>query len=604
MRKITLRYCGTLGGLLAPLLLQSCQDSAEVCAPVMQPDGTLQDTCYDIGDFGQSTLAQSSEEPAGANCANGGKRIDTGFDDNDNGVLDPAEVDASAFICDGVDGADGADGVDGATGPTGPTGPHASTAMTAIGAGEECAYGGMRVDFGVDLDANGTLDPSEIEGTEYVCHGATGAAGDDGVDGDDGDDGEQGHDSLVLVLPLDSDECESGGIEILVGVDDGEGEPLFATADTSAVADNGELEADEINGREVVCDGVGEVGPTGAQGEVGPTGPQGDVGVAGSTGATGATGADGAIGATGADGAIGATGADGAIGATGATGPVGATGATGTTGAVGATGATGPTGAIGVTGPTGDVGAIGDIGATGPIGATGDVGATGATGDVGATGATGDVGATGATGDVGATGATGVAGATGPTGASGDSGAAGSSLVAFASGVPVSPTTAAGGVSGNVGVIGFGSSTTVAGGGGTIVTSGSGAAAPNFAFAVPANSTITSVTASFSTTQAMSLIGTSVTLQAQLYSAPAGSDSFTPVPGVAVTLSPSLTGILATGTMMTGVIDGLAVDVPSQTRLMLVVSATAAGLSLVNTIQGNASGGVAFGEPLSIVIPP
>ena len=91
MRKMTLRYCGALGGLLGPLLLHACQDNAQICQPVTGPDGTVSENCYDIGDFGTSTLAQSSEEPAGDNCPNGGKRIDTGFDDNDNGTLDANE---------------------------------------------------------------------------------------------------------------------------------------------------------------------------------------------------------------------------------------------------------------------------------------------------------------------------------------------------------------------------------------------------------------------------------------------------------------------------------------------------------------------------------
>ena len=71
MRKISLRHCGALGGLLAPLLIQSCQDNATVCEPVTDANGVTQTTCYEIGDFGKSTLAQSNEEPPGENCENG-----------------------------------------------------------------------------------------------------------------------------------------------------------------------------------------------------------------------------------------------------------------------------------------------------------------------------------------------------------------------------------------------------------------------------------------------------------------------------------------------------------------------------------------------------
>ncbi len=264
MRKISLRYCGALGGLLGPLLLQSCHDNSTVCEPVLLPDGTTQQSCYEIGDFGKSTLAQTSEEPAGDNCLNGGKRIDSGFDDNDNGILDRTEVDVSAYICDGADGSDGATGP---TGPTGLAGANALTSMSPVDPGADCANGGLRVDYGVDTDADGELSEGEIDGVRFVCNGArgaTGAAGDDGNEGDVGDDGLDGHSSLVVVNELvDTDECDFGGIEILVGLDDGEGVSFLATP-ADAVEDNGELEFDEIDGRQVVCNGVeGDTGETG-----------------------------------------------------------------------------------------------------------------------------------------------------------------------------------------------------------------------------------------------------------------------------------------------------------------------------------------------------
>ena len=57
MKKTCFRYCGALGGLLGPLLL-GCQDSNEVCEPVAQGDGSTLQQCYQVGDFGKSTLAQ------------------------------------------------------------------------------------------------------------------------------------------------------------------------------------------------------------------------------------------------------------------------------------------------------------------------------------------------------------------------------------------------------------------------------------------------------------------------------------------------------------------------------------------------------------------
>ena len=55
-----------------------------------------------------------------------------------------------------------------------------------------CPNGCVQIDYGVDENANGALDASEIDGTEYICHGANGQDGAAGVDGADGDQGLQG----------------------------------------------------------------------------------------------------------------------------------------------------------------------------------------------------------------------------------------------------------------------------------------------------------------------------------------------------------------------------------------------------------------------------
>jgi hypothetical protein len=169
MRKTSLRYCGTLGGLLAPLFLNSCEDNANVCDVVTQPDGATEEHCHEIGNFGKSTLAQESPEPAGDNCQGGGKRIDTGFDDNDNGQLDPSEIDVSAYICDGD------------VGPRGASGANSIAVLYPEDPGSQCANGGVRVDFGLDVDGNGELAAEEVGGSRYVCHGIDGLEGANGA---------------------------------------------------------------------------------------------------------------------------------------------------------------------------------------------------------------------------------------------------------------------------------------------------------------------------------------------------------------------------------------------------------------------------------------
>ncbi|MCP1426667.1 BclB C-terminal domain-containing protein [Paenibacillus xylanexedens] len=313
----------------------------------------------------------------------------------------------------------------------------------------------------------------------------------------------------------------------------------------------------------------------GSQGPAGPAGPAGPQGVPGPQGPAGAAGAQGGVGPAGTPGAAGAQGPAGATGVTGATGAAGPAG--GATGATGVTGSTGVVGAAGVTGATGDPGVAGATGVTGAAGLAGVTGATGAAGIAGVTGATG------ATGIAGVTGSTGVTGATG-------SGA----IIPFASGGPAILTTILGGLVGTTSLIGFGSSATgVSILGGTIDLTGT-IVGPliNFAFSVPRDGVITSIAAYFSTTAALALVGSTVTITAQLFSSPTPNNAFTAVPGAVVTLAPPLTGIIALGSISNGITTGLAIPVTAQTRLLLVFSATAAGLSLVNTVVGYASGGV------------
>ncbi|SDE48956.1 BclB C-terminal domain-containing protein [Dyadobacter soli] len=162
-------------------------------------------------------------------------------------------------------------------------------------------------------------------------------------------------------------------------------------------------------------------------------------------------------------------------------------------------------------------------------------------------------------------------------------------IIPYASGTPVVMTTLLGGLVGTTSVLGFGTNATgVSLLGGTIDAT----SLTNMAFAVPRNGTITSMSGFFSNTVALTLIGASATIQAQLYSAPASSNIFTPVPGAIVTLAPALTGLVAIGTVSSGLTTGLSIPVTAGTRLLLVYSATAPGSFIATTIAGYASAGV------------
>lgn len=167
--------------------------------------------------------------------------------------------------------------------------------------------------------------------------------------------------------------------------------------------------------------------------------------------------------------------------------------------------------------------------------------------------------------------------------------AGGGAIIPYASGTPAVMTTILGGLVGTTSVVGFGINTPGVSLVGGLIDATS---LTNMAFSVPRDGTITSIAGFFSNTVALALVGTTVTVQAQLYSAPAGSNSFAPVPGASVTLAPSLTAIVSIGSTSSGQTTGLSIPVTAGTRLLLVYSATATGLSLINTVTGYVSAGV------------
>ncbi|MDF3065024.1 MAG: Phage tail fiber protein [Polyangiaceae bacterium] len=163
------------------------------------------------GEAGLDSLSKLSTEAAGANCADGGVRVDLGLDDDADDVLDDAEIDVTSYACNGSDGLDGVNSL---------------VAVVDEAAGSNCAAGGEKVTYGLDADGSGTLDAGEVAGTRYVCDGA---AGSDGVD------------ALVIVAEVVAGAtCTYGGQRIVSGRD----------ADGS-----GTLEAGEVENTTYVCNG-------------------------------------------------------------------------------------------------------------------------------------------------------------------------------------------------------------------------------------------------------------------------------------------------------------------------------------------------------------
>ena len=243
-------------------------------------NGTLEDnevtaTRYVCnGADGNNAVSRTSDEPAGANCANGGVKIEVGIDTNGNGELDTNEVvnSQTKYVCKGSDGENG---------------KNALAKISDEPKGENCTNStGIKIETGIDTNGNGELDAEEVADTQYVCSGKNGAQGaqgdkgekgEPGINGQDGEDGAQGDKgdtgpkgdqgeqgatgatgeagrngatSLVSVVDEPKGEnCVSGGKKIEVGLD---------------ANGNGKLDEEEIDPESVyyVCNGrdAGEAG--------------------------------------------------------------------------------------------------------------------------------------------------------------------------------------------------------------------------------------------------------------------------------------------------------------------------------------------------------
>jgi collagen type I alpha len=249
----------------------------------------------------------------------------------------------------------------------------------------------------------------------------------------------------------------------------------------------------------------------------------------------------------------------------------------------------------------GRTGAIGDAGVAGLAGAAGEDGATGATGPVGEAAQDGPTGATGPAGEPGAdgaTGATGEAGQQGPTGATGggELGSGFDALVPYASGNPIEITTV-GGASDVVALPAFGSWAPFDTNGdlGSIDLTGAPGTLLNMAFTVPADGTITHISAFMSTTVSFNLVGSTVEYGVALYASPAPDNTFDVLLDSIGAFTP-LTGVIASGNQDHVELTPIPIPVTAGTRILMVIAASASGSSLDNTLAGYFSGSIQFEE--------
>lgn len=125
------------------------------------------------GSDGQSANITVTTEGAGANCTNGGKKIETSIG---------AGPVTTSYVCNGLNGASGSNGSNGI-----------SAIAVAEAPGSNCNYGGIKV--------------TSAGADQFVCNGAPGAAGSNGLDGADGQ-------SVAVDAEPAGANCTYGGVKL------------------------------------------------------------------------------------------------------------------------------------------------------------------------------------------------------------------------------------------------------------------------------------------------------------------------------------------------------------------------------------------------------
>jgi len=258
---------GAGGGSAGDHVLQDGEvdSTAYVCNGADGADGT--DGTNGTNGFNTIVVSDATVD---THCAafgdNGGVRIQMGLDDGlptgvaRNNTLEPGEVEATTYVCNGADGASGAAGPVGANGFNGLVVQDADVTTHCDAYGN----GGTRIRSGLDdglptgQARNGLLDDGEVDTTTYVCNGADGPMG---ATGATGTPGAAGHATVIVVDADVGDRCDAfgnGGSRVRSGLDDGT---------PSGIAGDRVLQPGEATDSWYVCNGAdGLDGAPGADG--------------------------------------------------------------------------------------------------------------------------------------------------------------------------------------------------------------------------------------------------------------------------------------------------------------------------------------------------
>ena len=131
----------------------------------LNPEEVLQTKIICSGNQGLVNLIRFYDEPVGENCESGGKKIITGIDSDKDTKLSEDEVTEIQYLCD-TDIPSLINSI-----------PVSLVAIVEEPAGENCSAGGKQIQTGLDNNYNGTLEKEEATDSSYLCNGEQGVAG-------------------------------------------------------------------------------------------------------------------------------------------------------------------------------------------------------------------------------------------------------------------------------------------------------------------------------------------------------------------------------------------------------------------------------------------
>jgi len=111
--------------------------------------------CVKTGVDGKNALVDLIIEPAGENCSNGGFKVVSGIDLNNNGMIDPDEIQSTEFVCNGENGNNGFNSL---------------IDMIPESPGDNCSNGGFKIVTGLDANQNNILDNDEVQKISFLCN--------------------------------------------------------------------------------------------------------------------------------------------------------------------------------------------------------------------------------------------------------------------------------------------------------------------------------------------------------------------------------------------------------------------------------------------------